>query len=1106
MTETIEDAYPLTPLQQGMLLHWLAAPRSGVDVEQIVCTLSEAVDVEALREAWQCVARRYAAFRTSFEWRDLNRPLQRVHAAAELPFAVHDWGDVDSAAQRERFQSFLRADRTRGFDLGRCPSVRLALFRLGDANYRLVWSFHHILMDGRSFPIVLGEALSPRARDRARHPVPPGPSFGEHVAWLSARDTSRDEGHWKSYLRGFRRPTRLPGSVFPERGAYRRRYDESEGEEEATLRLSRETTAALRERAREYGVTLNTVVQGAWAILLSRYCGEEDVLFGAARACRKSSIPNAESVVGMFINSLPVRAHVRFEEPLAELFCALREGQLAVRDFEHTPLVEVQRWSEIQAGEPLFESIVIFDSASLDTVLRAQGGQWHDRSFQQLERTGFPLTLYAYGEDRMLLRLAYDTRAIVPQRGRAMLSHLAVTLEEIASKPGARVGELELLAKEERRRQLVDWNATAVDFPAKRAVHDLIREQAERTPDAVAVACGPHEWSYRDLDARADRLARHLRLLEVGPEVRVGICMERSPEMLVGVLGVLKAGGAYVPLDPDYPAERLAFMASDADITVMLTSGAMRGRLPATDMLVVPLDSALEAETVADASVEATRSSRTREVGSVTPEMLAYVIYTSGSTGRPKGVMIEHRNVVAFFAGMDDRIPHDPPGVWLAVTSLSFDISVLELLWTLARGFKVVLFDGQEMSGEVTAAGPSDSLAELIRRHSVTHLQCTPSMARLLLAEENVKTALRGLDVLMVGGEALPSGLAAKLRHSASGRLINMYGPTETTIWSSTHDVERSEGSVPIGRPIANTTFYVLDARLRPLPVGVAGELYIGGAGVARGYLNRPGLTAECFIASPFDSAPADRLYRTGDLVRYGEDGVLEYIGRVDRQIKLRGHRIEPGEVEAVLLRHPAVREAAVVASGAEKADGSLVAYYVPAEGRRPSPDELRGFAARELSPIMVPAAFVGLPRLPLTPNGKVDYGALAPLSRLRPAPEATLMLPRSAVERAVAGIWGELLGVAEIGVEDDFFELGGNSLSTVRIVLRIRETFRIRLSLKSFFESPTVAGVARLIQKELGERAEGGELESVVREIEALSDEALRAALFSQAKEDSGG
>ncbi|MFQ5678530.1 MAG: amino acid adenylation domain-containing protein [Gemmatimonadota bacterium] len=1099
MTGSMEDEYPLTPLQQGMLYQWLAAPRSGVDVEQIVCTLREAVDVEALRRGWEGVARRHAVFRTSFAWRGLDEPVQRVHARIELPFAVRDWRDLDSDRREDRFRSFLCSDRTRGFDLGKAPCVRLALFRFGEAEYRLVWSFHHILLDGRSFPRVLAEVLD-------LGPEPAGmtsASFAQHVGRIAARDASRDEGFWTDYLRGFQRPTPVPGARDAAFAPARRRRTEGPAEvEEATLRLSRATSEALRERARESEVTLNTIVQAAWAILLSRYSGEADVLFGAARACRSSSIPEAESVVGMFINTLPVRARVHPEEPLVELLHRLRQGQVAVRDFEHTPLVEVQRWSRLPPGQPLFRSILIFDRASLDAVLRARGGRWRHRTFRQLELTGFPVTLYAYAEERLLLRLAYDTRVIPGRSGRRVLSHLAVTLEEIASRRGARVGELELLSDEERRKQLVDWNATAAKLPRGPGVHDLIRRRVELAPGAVAVVCGQQEWSYRELDSRAERLAQRLRSLGVGPEVRVGICIERSPEMLLGVLGVLKAGGAYVPLDPDYPEERLAFMVSDAKVAVMLASERTRERLPPTGAPLLLLDSPCPTGDARHPDGDA--SSGAPSVGALTSENLAYVIYTSGSTGQPKGVMVEHRNLLAFFAGMDGRVPHDPPGVWLAVTSLSFDISVLELLWTLARGFKIVLHAGPELGGELPLRG--EPVSALIRRHAVTHLQCTPSLARLLLAQPEAREAIRELHVLLVGGEALEGGLASDLLATLSGTLINMYGPTETTIWSSTHTVEVPDEIVPIGRPILNTSYYVLDALLRPVPVGVVGELYIGGAGVARGYLDRPELTAERFVADPFGSSPADRLYRTGDLVRYRGDGVVEYVGRIDRQIKLRGHRIEPGEVEAVLRNHPAVREAAVIACRVGETENHLVGYYVPTEGKRPEPGDLRRFSTRMLSQAMVPAAFVEIPRLPLTPNGKVDYTALPRPDRAPLAAHAEFLPPRSSVERAVAALWSQVLGVARVGIDESFFEVGGDSLSAVRILLRIQETFGVRIRPGVLFDSPTVAGVARVVEKELLQRAASGELASVLKEIEALSDEELASALLPHAEGGSAG
>ncbi|HVG44622.1 MAG TPA: amino acid adenylation domain-containing protein, partial [Longimicrobium sp.] len=581
-------------------------------------------------------------------------------------------------------------------------------------------------------------------------------------------------------------------------------------------------------------------------------------------------------------------------------------------------------------------------------------------------------------------------------------------------------------------------------YPAGACIHELFEAQAARTPGAVALRFGEESLTYAELDARANRLAHHLAGLGAGPEARVGICVDRSAEMVVAMLAVLKAGAAYLPLDPSYPADRLAYMLKDSGAPLLVTQGSLRGLLPTDGVRIVSVDE--DAAAILSNSADAPQTP-------VDAANAAYVIYTSGSTGRPKGVQVTHRNVVSFFAGMDERVGGSAAGTWLAVTRISFDIHVLELLWTLARGFRVVV------QPEPDRAPGGESIGEQIRRHAVTHLQCTPSLAAMMIAESGVG-ALSGLERILLGGEALPSELAAQITAVLPNGLVNMYGPTETTVWSATHAVEVVEGPIPIGHAIANTRVYVLDAALRPQPAGVPGELFIGGHGVTRGYLGRPDLTADRFVPDAFSAEPGARLYRTGDRARWMAEGVLEYLGRLDAQVKVRGFRIEPGEIEAVLRRHPAVVECAVVARTAAAGDTRLVAYVVGAA----EADALRAHLRESLPEYMVPSAFVFLDALPLTPNGKLDRKAL-PAPELAPA-EGRYVAPRTPVEEVLAGIWAEVLRLERVGVTESFFELGGHSLLATRAVSRVREMFGVELPLRALFERPTVAELAGRVEE----------------------------------------
>lgn len=585
-------------------------------------------------------------------------------------------------------------------------------------------------------------------------------------------------------------------------------------------------------------------------------------------------------------------------------------------------------------------------------------------------------------------------------------------------------------------------NDTRTDYRAHTCVHHWFEEQVARTPDAAAVVFRGQRLSYRELDDRAGRIADHLRELGTRPDTIVAICADRSLEMMAGLLGILKSGAAYLPIDPAFPQERTQFMLADSRSPILLTQDHLAGRFPGARARVITIRSIWDSPrppSLPPSPVEGRH--------------LAYVIYTSGSTGRPKGVMVEHRQVSNFFTAMDQVIGPEP-GVWLAVTSISFDISVLELFWTLARGFTVVL---QEESAKLASRGDY-SVAAQIRNHQVTHLQCTPSMARLLAAREESLEALRGLRRMMLGGEALPGALLSQLCPVISGEIFNMYGPTETTVWSATHRIERDDAVVPIGRPVANTQIYILDSNRQPVPTGAAGELYIGGAGVARGYLNRPELTAERFQPDPFDAGSTGRVYRTGDLARYRPDGVLEFLGRIDNQVKILGFRVEPEEIEAILGRHPDIRDLAVVARE-EAGEKKLVAWLVP--GERPvTLAALRAYAQQKLPAHMVPAAFAIVDSLPQTPNCKIDRKALAALP-LPAADSKPILATSAALQEEIAAVFKEAMAVETVGLNDNFFDLGANSLVMAQVATSLEEILQREIPLTDLFQYPTISALA---------------------------------------------
>ena len=1285
---TADEPYPLSPLQQGMLFHWRLDPNSGTDLEQAVVQLDEVIEPPRMAQAWKAVVDSIPILRTRFEWEGLSAPRQRVVARATPEFTVEDLRSVSATAGESRIAEYLRADRFRGFDLTRAPAMRVALFQMKDARFTLVWTFHHILIDGRTFEDILRRAFSFYEGEPGESAA--GPTFRDYVEWVGSRETAAAVGFWTGRLRGYTTPVAIPSDRGPTADRYRPGHKD--------LALSVESTARLRDLADREGLSLNVVLMGAWALLLSRYSGQPDVVFGAAKTTRRGTVDDADAIVGLLLATVPVRVVVQPDLTVADWLKGIRADWVSLRGFEHLPLVEIRQASEIHGSAPLFESVVVYETHRFGTRLKERGGAWSRRSFAIHEQTGQPLTLLGYGEQAMTLKILFDANRFEVATIDRIAAQLVAVLEAwgtdsrrpLSHTPTLTAGTL---PPAERRLLLDTWQQTTRAYDDSVCVHEQFERQVERTPDAAAVVFGDDTLTYRELNARANCLARLLRSAGVCAEVPVGIAVERSLDMAVGLLGIMKAGGAYVPMDPAYPRDRLSMMAEDAKLRIVVTQRHLRRRIPMGAARAICLDE-LPADAADSAKVALGATSRN----------LAYVIFTSGSTGRPKGTMVEHRNVANFFVGMDDVVG-TTPGVWLALTSISFDISVLELFWALSRGFKVVIapetdqasleqrakfgqastkrmgfglfyfaadsgrvaagdayrllidgakfadangFDavwtperhfhafgglypnpsvttaalstitsrvalragsivlplhnpiriaedwavidqlsggrvglsfasgwhandfavmpenyarrheimvehietvlklwrgekvsvkngngesievsvlpravqrrppiwiasagspetfilagrlganvltnmlGQDLAGlktnfaayraarrehdhkgdgiisvmlhtfvtDSTAAArelarkpfsdylassfdlvkiapkmfpafkqPSrgsipdteidhttytpndmaalldhafdryfdtaglfgtperalemvDRLAEiganeiaclidfgiepnvvleslphlkrlqdlyreraigathvdapverigaLIERHRVTHVQCTPSVARMLASDPPSLAALAQLDVLLLGGESLPTDLADRLTATVRGRVLNMYGPTETTVWSTTSSVAAG-GPVTIGRPIANTTIRILDDQMQLVPIGSSGELYIGGHGVARGYFALPELTADRFIVDPFDAT--NRLYRTGDLARYRADGDIEFLGRLDHQVKVRGHRIELGEIETTLNRHSAVRQGVVVPRQLDEASSpSLVAYVV---------------------------------------------------------------------------------------------------------------------------------------------------------------------------------
>jgi len=1055
-----EDVY-IFPASSAQWRLWLLdqlEPGSPAYNMAAMLQLPAALDPAALRRSLEALVRRHESLRTTFIAVG-GQPMQAIapEAGVKIPLPVVDLRDLPAEEREEVVRRLRREEARRPFDLARGPLLRAALLHQGAQGYVLLLSIHHIIADEWSMGVLLGDlaALYNAAVAGVPAPLPELPiQYADYAQWqreaLEGEALEEQRAYWRRQLAGTPDALELPTD---------RPRPPQQSFEGITygFEVPASIEAGLRRLGRQERATLFMTLLAAFQALLHRYTGRDDIVVGSPVAGRTQ--PELEGLIGLFINMLVLRGDLAGDPTFRELLGRARGMALDAYDHQDVPfehLVEELRPARDPSRNPLFQVMFVLQNAPTAAVELAGAPlqqEWADTGTAKVD-----LTLYVVETEDGGLRglLEYNTDLFEEATIARMAEHFRTLLEGIAADPDRRLSALPLLTEVERRQLLVDWNSTVAPLP-EATLPALVAAQAARTPDAVAVVCADEELTYAALEGRADRLARRLRELGVGPDVLVGLYTERSLAMVVGLLGILKAGGAYVPLDPSFPVERLAFMAADAALPVLVTQAALVGRLPAHAARVVLLDDP-------DPDPDAAAGDAGDAGGGATLDDLAYVLYTSGSTGHPKGVQIPHRALVNFLASMRRAPGLTAADTLLAVTTLSFDIAGLELYLPLIVGARLVVA-GRDVAVDGAA------LAATLTRTGATVMQATPATWRLLL-----DAGWQGDPRLtaLCGGEALPGELAARLRPRV-GALWNMYGPTETTIWSTIQEVAEPVGAagevVPIGRPIANTQTYVLDGHMRPVPVGVPGELCIGGAGLARGYLGRPALTAERFVPDPFATAPGARLYKTGDRARYRPDGTLEYLGRLDNQVKVRGYRIELGEVEATLAAHPAVRQAVVTVREDTPGDARLVAYVVPEPGGAPAAEELRALLRERLPAYMVPSAFVALAAFPLTPNGKVDRRALPAPDAAQPAdtdagaaaqgdlmfgpgPEQSYLLT---IHHQLIAIWEELLNVCPIGVNDDFFELGGHSLLAARLVDRIEQATGKKIPLATLFAGATI-------------------------------------------------
>lgn len=1032
-------ALPLSPIQQGFFAESLISEDKGVNVEQVIGELDQALDEARFRAAWRHAMQSFDALRIRLLWRQGQAPEQRIVAEPQLPFHVVDARDAVDA--NDALAHFLDRDRRAGFDLQQCPLWRITLLRLPSERCAFVWTIHHGIIDGGCYATVIGFVFG--AYDRLERGLAPEPSkapdFREFVTWLTARDSGPGVAYFTRLLEGFEGLTELPGQARAKRQA-------SGKTSEVTTVLSSTQTRALEQAAKGAGATLNTLLQLAWALLLARHAGNDDVVFGATWSGRPGTIQGAESMVGPFINTLPVRVKLSHDPTVRQALSELRAQHLEQRPFHHTPLAEIKAASQHAGAAQLFNTLFVFEYERFFSVLARQDPRWQTQKLWSRSQTSYPLGLAAHVlQGSLHLIVEYDTGLYDAKTARRLVESTARLAVGLAERPDARVHEISPLAPGEYRK-LTEDEARREQVPAQRSALERVFETADKNPTRTAVEeIGGQRIEYGELKRRVLVLARALRARGVRSGDIVGISLQRSIDAVVAMLAVHAAGGAFLPLDTKNPHERLSYMVEDSQAKLVLVNTHTASQLPPLE--VSQLDIGQVAPTLEqDLPAEPTP-----------PESVAYVIYTSGSTGQPKGVCIPHSALANLVASTIDLFQLTEQDRVLQFVTLSFDVCIEEIFPTLARGSTLVIRNDEMVA---SARGFLDAVSA----SRVTVLDLPTAFWHQLVYSELPWPA--DVRLIVTGGERMNARAHAKFRSTASCRirLLNAYGPTETTVTSTVYDDaegDHDEDEVPIGRPVHGHSHFALDRHLEPVIPGTVGQLYIGGAGLGVGYLRRPQLTDEKFVPHPWRAGA--RLYATGDLVRQTERGNYVYVDRVDHQVKVRGFRIELGEIEARLSSHPAVKEAVVVVQKADGQDDRLVAF-AEAAPRTTTAAELADHLASTLPAYMIPSRIFVETELPQTPAGKVDRRALAQ-RQLTTAPPGPALATHNALERELMLIWTELLRTPVPDTQTSFFALGGNSLVAVQMFTLVEKRLGKSCNVMEFFKDPTVSALRRLIE-----------------------------------------
>lgn len=1037
---------PLTPLQAGLLFHTINNPGCEAYVLQSVWALDESIDLELLQKSWAFLMKRHAILRSYFKWKGVAEPQRYVQHSVDLPWREYDWQDLSLKEYEARLDDFLKIDRQANFCLHEAPLLRIALIKLANQKYTQILSVHHILLDGWSIARVMAELGQVyESLSHSNHPnLPEAIPFEHYLQWLREQDLVPAVTQWRKYLSGFYYPV---DSVLMDKPAITQLIDYAVD----NLIFAKPVTQKIKQFCNTYQLTINSLMQGIWGLLLNRHSQSNDVVFGTTVSIRPPALEKAEQIIGALINTIPLRIKIDNHSKVVHYLKEIQTNFIELIEYAHAPLSDIQALSEIAPGSELFETLLIVENYP---TLKIPGLNIKFDDIQIYDPTHYPLYIAVHLHEKLHVRFSYDKNRLTADKIKSLISHFQVLLLEAISKPNEKISQLELVSDPEKELIVAQWNNTQSAYPHDKTLVQLFEEQVKQSPQSTAVSFENHSLNYQQLNERVNQLAHYLRKQGAKPETIIALAMKRGLDMVIGMLAVIKAGAAYLPVDSSYPAERIRYMLVDSQAQFILTQSSLLNQLEELEIASAKLIAIDNLGFCEDESKDnPTRVS--------TPEQLLYIIYTSGSTGKPKGVLIEHRAVINFLYGINQKIKITAKDTWLAITPFSFDISGLEIYLPLLTGAHCMV-----ASQDLIVDGKR--LAALLDHYPISVLQATPMTWKMLLEagwqnKQQVK--------ILCGGEPLTKSLCEKLLKKTR-TFWNLYGPTETTIWSTAHAVSGKDTQLPIvsiGRPIANTEVYVLNKQLKLNPIGVMGELYIGGDGVARGYLNQAGLTKERFIANPFSNQKDSRLYNTGDLVRWLPEGQLEYIGRNDEQVKIRGFRIELAEIQKHIEAYPLVKQAVVIGyTEPNSNDSSLTAFIIIRQHQDFNEKDLRAHLKKFLPDYMIPSSLMVVDQFPLTPNKKIDKNSLIQLAKTKVSYKVQGERPVTDEEKMVAKIWSEVLSIANnyIYRDSNFFELGGHSLTALQVLSSIYNYFHMDLEMRIFFENPTVMGLAERIRE----------------------------------------